>query len=95
MSIDIEKLPFDIKHNPEKLGNILLTDKYLTLIDRVKELEGAIRDITTESNFHPIKDWAICGICHNSSSGSEGRNSRMKTYYEFIELIEAAKNLID
>jgi len=40
MSIDIEKLPLDIRHNPEKLGNILLADKYLTLIDRVKELES-------------------------------------------------------
>tara|TARA_R110001632_G_scaffold25172_2_gene69313 strand:- start:583 stop:831 length:249 start_codon:yes stop_codon:yes gene_type:complete len=40
MSIDIEKLPFDIKHNPERLGKILLTDKYLTLTKRVTDLES-------------------------------------------------------
>ena len=40
MSIDIEKLPFDIKHNPERLGKILLADKYLTLTKRVTDLES-------------------------------------------------------
>ena len=95
MSVDIEKLPVDIKNNPEKLGSVLLADKYLTLIDRVKKLEGAIGNITNENNFHPIRDWAICGICTNSTSGSEGRDTRMKTYHEFIRLIDAAKDLIN
>ena len=40
MSIDIEKLPLDIKHNPEKLGAVLLADKCLSLTERVKELES-------------------------------------------------------
>lgn len=40
MSINIEKLAVDIKNNPEKLGAVLLADKYLTLVGRVKELES-------------------------------------------------------
>ena len=62
---------------------------------REEALSSAIRDITIDDNLHPIKNWAICGICHNSSSGSDGRNTRMKTYYEFIGLVEAAKRLIN
>ncbi len=61
---------------------------------QIEELKNAIAEITNDNNIHQIKDWAICGICHNSSSGSEGRETRMKTYYEFIELIGKAKNLI-
>lgn len=94
MAVNIENIPNNIKNNPEKLGAVLMADKCLTLSDRVKELEGVIDDITNESNFHPIKDWAICGIYHNSSSGSEGRKTRMETFYKFISLIESAKKLI-
>lgn len=62
---------------------------------REDTLSLAIDNITNEDNFYEIRDWVICGICANSSSGSEGRNTRMKTYYEFIGLIDAAKDLIN
>ena len=95
MAIDIKKLDADIKNNPAKLGAVLLADRCLMLMDRIKELEVAIDGITNEDNFHPVKDWAICGICHNSSSGTDGRESRMKEFYKFISLMDNAKKLIE
>ena len=61
---------------------------------QIQELKNTINEITKESNFHPIKYWAICGICSNSSSGSEGRKARMETFDKFILLIENAKKII-
>lgn len=62
---------------------------------QIKELKNTINEITKESNFHPIKDWAICGICTNSASGSKGRKTRMETFNKFIVLIESAKRVIN
>lgn len=67
-------------------------------IKELKEVNStlvlAVESITNDENIHPIKDWAICGIYNNSGKGTEGRATRMKTYYEFMELIESAKALI-
>jgi hypothetical protein len=61
---------------------------------QIQELKNTISEITNDSNFHPIKDWAICGICHNSSYDSKGRKTRMETFHKFILLIERAKKII-
>ena len=81
-----------LKYAYQTIANMEL--KINELKAREDALSLAVDNITNENNIHPIRDWAICGICHNSSSGSEGRNTRMKTYYEFMGLIEAAKELI-
>ena len=61
---------------------------------QVEALRGSLSAITKEDNIHPIKDWAICGISANSSSGSKGRESRMKTFHEFFSLVDVAENVI-
>tara|TARA_R110002096_G_scaffold92501_3_gene209109 strand:+ start:458 stop:682 length:225 start_codon:yes stop_codon:yes gene_type:complete len=38
MTISIEKLPDNIKNNPENLGAVLMADKCLTLSHQVKDL---------------------------------------------------------
>jgi len=79
-----------------------LTEEIIKQQEEINELRAmvnALREslslITKEDNIHPIKDWAICGICTNSSSGSEGRKSRMKVFYEFIGLLEGADEALD
>ena len=73
MSIDIEKLPLDIKHNPEKLGNILLADKCISLSERVKELESKhdikdvdMSDYTNEQWFNELRVYlkGVMGMNH-------------------------------
>ena len=73
MAIEIEKLPFDIKYNPEKLGAVLLADKVLTLTERVKELEIKhdmkdvdMSDYTNEQWFNELRSYLknVMGMNH-------------------------------
>lgn len=72
-----------------------LVDEKLALKAQVELLRDALSGITKEENIHPIKDWAICGICTNSSSGSDGRKTRFKKFDKFFELISDAESTIN